>query len=58
MNDILDDSSYPVEERLEMAKELLKMKETQLAQLQHKYDQSKSDRSWEQDQNSIHRMGL
>lgn len=58
MNKILDDSKYSVEERLEMAKELLKIKDQQLAELKQKYEKLQSDHSWERDQNSYQRMGL
>jgi hypothetical protein len=58
MNDILDNESYPIEERLEMAKELLAMKDKQIHRLEARLDVEKTTRDWIQDQSSIHRMGL
>lgn len=58
MNEILDDEKYSVEERLEMVKELLKIKDQQLVELKQKYEKLQSDHSWQRDQQSNHRMGL
>lgn len=58
MNDILDNESYPVEERLEMAKELLAMKDKQIQRLEAQLDNEKSTREWVQDQTNYKRMGL
>jgi hypothetical protein len=57
MNEILDNAAYSVEERLEIAKEIIKLKQTQIDQLTKKLDDAHTTHSWEQDQNSIHRMG-
>jgi len=58
MNDILDNDSYPVEERLEMAKVMLEMKDREIQRLTSRLDQEKSTREWAQDQASDKRMGL
>ncbi len=58
MNNILDNQSYPVEERLEMAKVLLEMKDREIQRLTSRLDQEKSTREWIQDQASDKRMGL
>ena len=58
MTDILDNESYPVEERLEMAKVLLEMKDREIQRLTSRMDQEKSTREWIQDQASNKRMGL
>lgn len=58
MNDILDNESYPVEERLEMAKVMLEMKDKEIRRLTSRLDQEKSTREWIQDQTSDKRMGL
>jgi len=58
MTDILDNESYPVEERLEMAKVLLEMKDREIQRLTSRLDQEKSTREWIQDQASDKRMGL
>ena len=58
MNNILDNESYPVEERLEMAKVLLEMKNREIQRLTSRLDQEKSTREWIQDQSSDKRMGL
>jgi hypothetical protein len=58
MNDILDNQSYPVEERLEMAKVLLEMKDREIQRLTSQLYQEKSTREWIQDQSSVNRMGL
>ena len=58
MNEILDDEAYTLEDRLWVAKELLKIKDLQIEKLNNDYESMKTCRSWEQDQNSIHRMGL
>ena len=58
MNDILDNESYPFEERLEMAKELLAMKDKQIQRLEAQLDNEKSTREWVQDQTNYKRMGL
>jgi NAD+--asparagine ADP-ribosyltransferase len=57
MNEILDNAAYSVEERLEIAKEIIKLKQTQIDQLTKKLDDAHTAHGWEQDQNSIHRMG-
>jgi hypothetical protein len=58
VNNILDNESYPVEERLEMAKVLLEMKNREIQRLTSRLDQEKSTREWIQDQSSDKRMGL
>ena len=58
MNDILDNESYPVEERLEMAKVLLEMKDREIQRLTSQLNQEKSTLEWIQDQASDKRMGL
>jgi hypothetical protein len=58
MNEILKDSSYSVEERLEIALEIIKLKDKQIEKLNNDYESLKTSIGWEQDQNSIHRMGL
>ena len=58
MNNILDNESYPVEERLEMAKVLLEMKDREIQRLTSRLNQEKSTREWIQDQASDKRMGL
>jgi hypothetical protein len=58
MNKILDNEAFPVEERLEMAKVLLEMKDKEIQQLKMVIDQTKSDRDWAVDQASNQRMGL
>jgi hypothetical protein len=58
MNNILDDQSYSVEERLEMAKVMLEMKDREIQRLVSRLNQEKSTRDWIQDQASIQRMGL
>jgi hypothetical protein len=58
MNDILDNESFPVEERLEMAKVLLEMKDRKIQQLTLQLNQEKSTLAWIQDQASGNRMGL
>lgn len=46
MNKILDNEAFPVEERLEMAKILLEMKDEEIQQLKMVNDQTKSARDW------------
>jgi hypothetical protein len=46
MNKILDNEAFPVEERLEMAKVLLEMKDKEIQQLKMVIDQTKSTRAW------------
>jgi hypothetical protein len=46
MNKILDNEAFPVEERLEMAKVLLEMKDKEIQQLKAVIDNAKSDRDW------------
>jgi hypothetical protein len=58
MNDILDNESYPVGERLEMAKVLLEMKDREIQRLTSQLNREKSTRAWIQDQASDKRMGL
>jgi hypothetical protein len=58
MNDILDNESFPVEERLEMAKVLLEIKDRKIQQLTLQLNQEKSTLAWIQDQASGNRMGL
>lgn len=58
MNKILDDTSYPIEERLEMAKILLELKDCQIQKLATRLDKEKSYRGWVEDQSIEHRMGL
>ena len=58
MTDILDNESYPVEERPEMAKVLLEMKDCEIQRLTSRLNQEKFTREWIQDQASDKRMGL
>ena len=58
MNPILDDESYSVEDRLEMAKEMLKLKDMQINQLEYALDKFESAESWKMDQAGYKRMGL
>ena len=46
MNSILDNEAFPIEERLEMAKILLEMKDKEIYQLKMVIDQTKSARNW------------
>ena len=46
MNKILDNEEFPVEERLEMAKVLLEMKDKEIQQLKAVIYNVKSDRDW------------
>jgi hypothetical protein len=46
MNKILDNEAFPVEERLEIAKVLLEMKDKEIQQLKAVIDNAKSDRDW------------
>jgi len=46
MNKILDNEAFPVEERLEMAKVMLTMKDKEIQQLKMVIDQTKSTREW------------
>jgi hypothetical protein len=55
---ILNDESYPVEERLEMAKVLLEMKDKEIQRLSRKLNYEKSMKDWVQDQSGYNRMGL
>lgn len=57
-NTILNDGSYPVEERLEMAKIMLEMKDKEIQQLSRKLNYEKSMKDWVQDQSGYNRMGL
>jgi hypothetical protein len=58
MNSILDNESCPVEERLEMAKIMLELKDKQIQRLKDQVDKEISTRKWIQDQSGNHRMGL
>jgi hypothetical protein len=58
MNNILDDQSYPIEERLEMAKVMLDMMNREIQRLNSRLNQEKSNRDWIQDQAGYQRMGL
>ena len=58
MNDILDNKSYSVSERLEMAKILLEMKDKEIQQLTARLDKEKITRGWCEEQAGVHRMGL
>jgi hypothetical protein len=55
---ILNDESYPVEERLEMAKIMLEMKDKEIQRLSRKLNDEKSMKDWVQDQSGYNRMGL
>ncbi len=55
---ILNDESYSVEERLEMAKVLLEMKDKEIQRLSRKLNDEKSMKDWIQDQSGYNRMGL
>jgi hypothetical protein len=57
-NTILNDGSYPVEERLEMAKIMLEMKDKEIQRLSRKLNYEKSMKDWVQDQSGYNRMGL
>ena len=46
MTNILDNEAYPVEERLEIAKVLLEMKDKQIQQLEAQLGREKSTREW------------
>ena len=46
MNKILDNEEFPVEQRLEMAKVFLEMKDEEIQQLKMVIDQTKSTREW------------
>ena len=46
MNKILDNEAFPVEERLEMAKVMLEMKDNEIQQLKMVISQTKSAREW------------
>jgi hypothetical protein len=58
MNEILNNKEYSIEERLEMALEVIKLKDKQIEKLNNDYESLKTSIGWGQDQNSIHRMGL
>jgi hypothetical protein len=58
MNPILEDESCPVEERLEMAKILLSMKDKEIAKLKERLSKVECDRDWAIDQAGYNRMGL
>jgi cytochrome c553 len=58
MNELLKDSSYSLEERYAMALEVIMLKDKQIEKLNNDYESLKTSIGWEQDQNSIHRMGL
>ena len=58
MNEIINNTAYSVDERLEMAKEIIKMQQTQIDQLTKKWDDLNNEQSWDDDQHSSHRMGL
>ncbi len=55
---ILNDESYPVEERLEMAKIMLEMKDKEIQRLSRKLNDEKSMKDWVQNQSGYNRMGL
>ena len=57
MTPILDDESYPIEERLEIAKVLLEFKDNQIKRLTLRLNRETSTRDWIRDQSSDHRMG-
>ena len=57
MNELLDDTSYSLEERLEMAKVLMAMQDKCIDNLTKKLDKLSGGRGWSDDQRSIHRMG-
>ena len=57
MNNILDDTAFPLEERLEMAKVLLEMKDKEIQRLKAAVNNEKSIRDWIVDQSTDHRMG-
>ena len=58
MNDILNNESYSVEERLEMAKVMIEMKDREIQRITARLDHEKSTRDWIQDQSGDKRMGL
>jgi hypothetical protein len=58
MNSILDNESFQVEERLEMAKILLSMKDKEIAKLKERLSKVECDHDWIIDQAGYHRMGL
>ena len=55
---ILNDESYSVEERLEMAKIMLEMNDKEIQRLSRKLNDEKSMKDWVQDQSGYNRMGL
>ena len=58
MNPILNDESYSVEERLEMAKELLRMHVKHIDKLVAQADEIRTRLAWIEDQAGDKRMGL
>lgn len=58
MNEILKDLSYSLEERYAMALEVIMLKDKQIEKLNNDYESLRTCRDWNNDQNSIHRMGL
>lgn len=58
INPILYDQSYSVDERLEMAKELLKLEVLEVDRLSAQADDIRSQLAWIDDQTSNKRMGL
>jgi len=55
---ILNNESYSAEERLEMAKLMLAMKNKQIHRLISQLKKEKFEQEWTRDQSSEHRMGL
>jgi hypothetical protein len=58
MNEIFKDSSYSLEERYAMALEVIMLKDKQIEKLNNDYESLRTCRDWNNDQKSIHRMGL
>jgi len=58
MSSILDDESHSVEDRLEIAKEMLKLKDLAINQLEYALDKFESAESWKMDQSGYKRAGL
>ena len=58
MNPILNDESWSIEDRFEMAKILLAIQVEENAKLTKQIDELRSEASWIQDQTGYQRMGL
>lgn len=58
MTSVVNNESFSIEERLEIALALLELKELEIVQLKSQLDTLKSDRGWEIEQAGYQRMGL